>query len=155
MLWLEDRVRDHPLAAALASNGIRYEAFQTVSECCIALLDRVPGCLIVDLAVPLAPGVDFPPPYGGLLFIAWAQRRLDHLPDAMKPSLDELLALIGAVTPPPALQSVPVLIASQYRSPIIDALYMQMLGSGPAWIDARANPDLAVRRIQLSLRTTT
>ena len=73
----------------------------------------------------------------------------------MKPSLDELLTLIGAITPPAALRSVPILIASQYRSPLIDALYKQTLGSGPAWIDARANPDLALRRIQLSLRTTT
>ena len=51
VLWLEDRVQDHPLATALASNGIRYEVFQTVSECCVALLARVtPHYLIVDQA---------------------------------------------------------------------------------------------------------
>jgi hypothetical protein len=155
VLWLEDRVQDHPLAAALASNGVRYEVFQTVSECCVALLAGVtPHYLIVDQAVPLAPGVDFPPPYGGLLFLAWAQRRLDHLPDVVKPSLGELLTLIGASTAPPALQNVPVLLASQYRSPTVDAFYQQTLGSQPVWIDARANSDAVVRRIQLSLRRT-
>lgn len=155
VLWLEDHVRGHPLAAALAASGIRYEVFQTVSECCIALLTRVtPGYLIVDQAVPLAPGVDFPPPYGGLLFIAWAKRRLNHLPDAMQSSLAELVSLIGSGAAPRGLQSVPILLASQYRSPIIDALYEQTLGSQPAWIDARTNPDSAVRRIQLALSRT-
>ena len=155
MLWLEDRVHDHPLATALASNGIRYEVFQTVSECCVALRARVtPHYLIVDQAVPLAPGVDFPPPYGGLLFLAWARRRLDHLPDVVKPSLGELLTLIGAITAPPPLQNVPILLASQYRSPTVDAFYHQTLGSQPVWIDARANSDAVVRRIQLSLRRT-
>ena len=150
--WLEDRADGHPLAAALVASGIRYEAFQTVSECCMALLARVtPRYLIVDQAVPLAPGVDFPPPYGGLLFIAWAQRRLHQLPDAVKPARDEMLSLIGDVSAPAALQRVPILLASQYRSPVIDALYEQTLGSQPAWIDARANPDSVVRRIQLSL----
>ena len=155
VVWLEDHVRGHPLAAALAASGISYGTFETVSECCAALLTRAaPAYLIVDQAVPLAPGVDFPPPHGGLLFIAWAQRRLDHLPDAMKPSLDELVSLIGSVMAPPALQSVPVLLASQYRSPLVDALYQQTLGSQPAWIDARTNPDAVVRRIQLTLSRT-
>lgn len=155
VLWLEDRVQDHPLATALASNGIRYEAFQTVSECCVALLARAtPHYLIVDQAVPLAPGVDFPPPYGGLLFLAWAHRRLDHLPDVVKPSLGELLTVIGASTAPPALLQVPILLASQYRSPAIDAFYQHTLGWQPVWIDARANSDAVVRRIQLSLRRT-
>jgi len=155
VLWLEDHVRGHPLAAAFVASAIAFEPFETVSECCTGLLSRpTPRFLIVDQAVPLAPGVDFPPPYGGLLFIAWTQQRLPHLPDAMKPSVNELVSLIGPVTAPPALQNVPILLASQYRSPIVDALYQQALGSQPAWIDARANPDAVVRRVQLALSRT-
>ena len=72
----------------------------------------------------------------------------------MKSSLGELLTLIGGSTAPPALQSVPILLASQYRSPIVDAFYHQTLGSQPEWIDARSNAEAVVRRIQLSLRRT-
>jgi hypothetical protein len=155
VLWLEDRAQNHPLATALASHGIRYEVFETVSECCVAVRDRAAPCyLIVDQAVPLAPGVDFPPPYGGLLFLAWAQGRFSHLPDTLKESRDELLALIGAMTAPPELQNVPILLASQYRSPVVDAFYRETLGSLPVWMDARTNADAVVRRIQLTLRRT-
>jgi hypothetical protein len=152
VLWLEDNLVDHPLKSTLVSNHIAFEVFSTVVESCIRLRrPLLPKYLIVDQAVPIAPGLDFPPPYGGLLFIAWARRRLDSLPVSMQASREELESFIGTKVAPKKLATVPVVVVSQYRSSILDALYAQVIGSQVTWLNGRTNPDLVVRLIMIHL----